>query len=274
MNEKETLMLSLLLIGVILSGCLSSNPNKTPNEFPHDEQTPHRLFEQYAAKSGTTIEQTMNFFKEVYGVSEEKEIFAALPTKPHDFEEKKQALHDGNGAALLELDPSVYLLPEFYPTFLTSGLKTWINAPNQPVQTIGVGGTPGDQIAHIPTPDGEFITTLFVTSSWGSTHYQGMKLAYTIEPDANITLTFEPENLVVGPTFPVFSEEWAQKVIIRGKMENVKEGTYHITLYPDTPNPAQSNEWAQSRNPYVQYPGPLSSAEGIGTLTLERKNQP
>jgi hypothetical protein len=261
-------MIKYLILLLLLAGCAQPPVGGEVNiekEF-HD----HDIFEQYSQANGTTIEETKEFFQNTHGIDEEKNIFANLPPPNPQFLEWKSILNGGDGNALGETPENAYLQPEFYPTFETSGIQTWIHAPSIPTFSLGLNGTPGIQEATINQPTADFNTTLFITAAWGSTVHQGMRLRYKVVPSALIHLDFEPSEFVIGPSFPTFHEKWAQKVIVRGTMNNVPEGEYHVYILPALPNPIEANQWKEEgHTPYVNAEGSLYSDTGIGELIIK-----
>ena len=253
-------MIVILLIGIIfLAGCVNPTTNTSQER---------SVFAEYATAHGTTQQETQEFFAETYGINEEKEIWEKLPQQPENFQEYANEWNGINGNSLGETPREVFAQPEFYPTYETSGKTKWVNAPVVPAQTIGIGGTPGIQEATMPEGTGVFDTALFVTSAWGATYYQGMRLAYRVNPETDIRLMFEPEEIVVGPNFPTFSENWAEKVKIRGLVGDIAPGVYEITIYADTPTQEKVEEWRGNYQPYINANGVITSNEGMGTLVL------
>lgn len=258
----------------LVAGCLA--PAESDLGKPNPPLIGYGLFAGYADTHEITIEETKLFFQEVYGLKNEEQIFAKIPPLSNRMESIQKGMMGEEGNAMKNIPESIYLRPEFYPTYSTSGVKTWTHAPPIPAATIGIGGTPGEQKATIPIGGGTFETVLFVTSAWGSTYYQGMTLAYRVEPAGDIQLEFNPSTFVLGPAFPQFDEKWAQKVEIRGEVgSEVGEGNYQIFLYPALPSGENEKEWREKYAPYIHAAGAVVDPEGIGTLflTIEGENE-
>lgn len=272
MQHRVTLI-GLLIITIALAGCTSTpapNPNITPIILP-DPSTPlhqHQIFQQYATSRGITPQETTQFFQTTYGISEEG-IYSQLPTPAATFFQDVNTLHYGNGIEINTIPAESYLQPEFFPTFTTSGIKTWIEAPTQFPNTFGFSSTPAEQQATLAEDSNGFTTTLFIGSAWGVTYYQGMAFRYTIIPQADIQLTFDPPHILAGPTFPAFTPEWMHKITINGNIgAAVPAGTYTISIFPaDAPIEVQ-NEWYSQHPRYINGNGLIGPANGLATLTL------
>ncbi|MFH0969877.1 MAG: hypothetical protein V1776_00220 [Candidatus Diapherotrites archaeon] len=262
-----------IILLILMTGCIHDDTTKTiPKTEPIEKIHNHHIFEQRAQKKGVTLEEVEKFFKEVYGLNNEKEIFTQLPAMPTQFEEHTQVWKDGNMNKLAEITNATYMQPEFHPTFHTTGINTWINAPENKTYTIGIQSTPATQEAVISTQETEFDTTLFIGGGWGSTYYQGLSFRTTIEPETTYAVDFEPNDILVGPTFPAFSPEWMKKIRIRGTItptEGTKE--YVLRIYAKEPNPLLEKEWMEKYPPYIQVNTIIIDTEGLATLLLHVK---
>ncbi|QQR92795.1 MAG: hypothetical protein IPJ89_00950 [Candidatus Iainarchaeum archaeon] len=274
---QYTTILATTLLLVILAGCTSpaNNPaTPTPDTNHGLVPTPtlplreHAIFQQYATTNGKTIQETQTFFHNNYGIAE-NDIFAQLPSVPATFLQDVNTLHYGNGLGTNLIPRESYLQPEFFPTFSTTGIQTWAKAPDQFPNTVGLSSTPAEQQATLASDSNGFTTTLFIGSAWGVTYYQGMAFRYTIQPAADIHLSFDPPHILAGPTFPVFTPEWMHKITVDGTIgTDVEEGTYTITIYPaDAPIEVQE-QWYDAHPRYVSGNGLIGPSDGLATFTL------
>lgn len=217
-----------IILLFVLLGCVNSNP-------PPEEQNPslheHGLFEKYATNHNQSLTEATTFFKNHYLLESEQAIYEKLPTPPTDFTQWNEKWKKGNTEELSLVPSTVYLQPEFYPTFETKGITMWTDAEPTASQRIGIASTPAEQEATLPTDSNAFQTILFVGSAWGSTHAQAIGLAAQIEPETDIHVNINPQNIIIGPNFPQFSDDWMQRITIAGELgETVKEGTYIVRI--------------------------------------------
>ncbi len=265
---------------VLLAGCLQtaeppSQEKKTLNTNSlFEEREKYDLFEKHAATHQKTMVETIDFFSHVYEIMDEKDIFAELPSPNDEFFTDAQKWADGNTQSLLEIREETYLQPEFYPTFLDTGIKTWIEAPDAYPSIIGIASVPAEQEAVIQNDTNELETVLFVGTAWGTTHYHGLGFYTTIEPESTsnqkIQVQFEPNNVVVGPTFPVFDKEWVKKVTITISIpEKLEPGTYTIHVWPTEPTRENHEKWSQQYTNYVSGAGPIINSKGLAELQLK-----
>ncbi len=268
-------------IAILVSGCIGSpsttnppiidkNESINPAIYPADLATLHyhNIFQQYAEANGKNIAETTQFFQQTYGI-EEAGIFRQLPTPSEAFEQDVNTLNYGNGLSVNQIPAESYLQPEFYPTFESTGIKTWTQATAPLTNTFGVASTPADQQATLEPDSNGFTTTLFIGSAWGVTYYQGMAFRYVIEPQADIQLTFSPNNILMGPTFPAFTPEWMHKITVDGTIgEDVGEGTYTINIFPaDAPIEIQEG-WYAEHPRYINGNGLIGPSNGLATFVL------
>ncbi len=266
--------LATIFIAILVLGCVTPSPptpvtptstGPTPTYNPPRSQS---IFASHATQNQLTIEQTRTFFKENYGITED-DIYAQLPPTPASFQNDVNTLHYGNGISIGQIPLESYRQPEFYPTFSTSGIKTWATAPATLPNTIGIASTPAVQEAVLAPDTNGFSTTLFVGSAWGVTYYQGMGFRYRIQPAANIQLQFTPPHVLLGPTFPVFTPEWIHRITIDAQIPpEVPPGQYQITIYPASAPIEQQEKWYATHSRYINGDGIITPSEGLATLTL------
>ena len=273
---KETLGLLILLL-LASSGCVQTPSNTVPNEnLPIQNETntdtihSHHLFQGYADAHGISLVETQDFFEKNYLLTNEKDIFEALPTLPRTFEGDVEALQSGNMERLLSVPYETYIQPEFYPTFATRGIDTWRRAPLAMETTLGISTTPAEQYATLQEGTNRFESVLFVGSAWGATHYQGIAIGYEVIPTADIHVQFSPSYVMAGPAFPIMDQNWMHKIALHGNVgTNVGEGTYHIRAFLISPTPDQLEEGFKDHpTQYVPANEGIQIGEGIGDFYL------
>ena len=269
-----------ILLGIFLMGCIGAPPGNNPDTNQHMGAKPptpyspniatlhHQLFERHAEMNGKTIEETIAFFRQTYGI-DETDIYRQLPPPSETFAQDVNTLNYGNGLSVNQIPPESYLQPEFYPTFESTGIKTWVEATAPLTNTFGFASTPAEQQATLEADSNGFTTTLFIGSAWGVTYYQGMGFRYTIQPAANIQLQFSPNHVLMGPTFPIFTPEWLHKITIDGTIgEEVEGGEYTINIFPaDAPIEAQE-AWYAAHPRYINGNGLIGPSNGLATFVL------
>lgn len=190
-------------------------------------------------------------------------VFKNLPQYPKDFRDVWTLVYY-NRLQILEnftkgVDDSVYYLqPEFYESlFDTSGVHFYAGfEEDQPVNfsymgIYGYGAYPMDFYRKIISEEGrrggrlKIIT--FWHSSWGVSKYQGFNLeavypeegrvaSFDIKQDPEVArehleVNVEPKIFLLGPSWPIFHKNWAQKITININISpEIPEGRYYIGL--------------------------------------------
>ncbi len=179
-----------------------------------------------------------------------KEAFAELPAMPEDFGEKMHSMDSGlfNSIAL-GLEEEYYKQPEFLPLFEEIGLRYWQSPDLRRWGKEGFGIYPSER-AHKIKPGGELYVTVFVHSAYGIESFQGLRLYSFFPCDKNaerfFSIEIEPENMLVGPTYPIVNRDWMHKVVIKIKAsEEAEPGRYLIGFNAASPAAEQDNEWRE-----------------------------
>ncbi len=210
-----------------------------------------------------------------YGLSQA--MFRNLPPLPPDFWEVDEKFYQGGITDFVELGDEYYRQPEFYPTF-EDNIEFIKNPQGGRIYAFGIGAYPGDIGAEVP-PDSIFTVATFFHSSWLVETHQGVKLEAVypertdiLNPDlqdVNFTVkqepskmgkyfnvTFDPELFVLGPTAPVFDENWTLKVKINVTVDKeAPKGTYVIGVNPVVPSPEYSELWLKTYEKYSDAAG-------------------
>lgn len=265
----------LVLILVAFGGCThekiilsSEKEGKNLETSQKMEIHTHQLYEKHAQAHGITTDVTREFFFKQYGLENEKQIYEKLPYPPATFEGDANQLYSGKVERVNEIPANVYRQPEFHPLFARQGVRAWTEAKSIAQTVIGITSFPAEQTATVDAARGGIETALFVSSAWGAAQSQATGFRYTVQPAGPIEVRIEPNEIVLGPTFPRFSEDWIQKIKIQIKWNSKLEaGTYEVTLYPDVP----SESFVRRLEPNVVYAGSngIGMGEGLATLTLQ-----
>ncbi len=267
MKAKGT---KFLVFGIILllAGCIQPantlTSGKNPTEYEKDW-----MLDGYAAQHEKTREQAEKFFQQTYGINSEKDIAKKLPKRTEKFEKDKQKIMAGSGEELAAISRENYLQPDFYDTFETTGKKTWTNAPDLQLETVGLFSTPAEQEATLEKNSTTFETYLFVGSAWGATQFQGVGFFAVTEPQAPIVFEIDPPATLAGPSFPILDEQWTNRIRIRGEITgNISPGKYIITIKAVNPTYEKQEEWANAHARYVNADTSFMDPKGLATLTL------
>ncbi len=183
----------------------------------------------------------------------DRAIFENLPDFPLDFYFVDFQAENFISDSATE---SYYKQPEFYPTWETSGVDTFKNPVPDRASILGIGAYPADRTTNI-RGDGEVNVTVFFHSSWSVQTYQGMRLNIINPVPEYFDISLDKNDLVLGPNYPKFDNQWAQKVIVRIRSKNAPSGNYTIGLNPSAPPKEKSTEWSQKYRPYIEFFGGL-----------------
>jgi len=200
--------------------------------------------------------------REAYGIS--TRIFEKLPPVPDDFLYKMYLLKYGRFVDIGSLGPEYYLQPEFDPLFTKFGLNYWKEWKSGGYKkthwgTVGLRSYPYSQ--HILTQPGySFNVTLVFSTDWNIETYQGVKLTpvyltdavsedgkpFKASPDASkyINVNITPDEFLLTPAFPQFTENWAKKITFTGKVaDDTPDGTYILSMMVSKPSSETSDKW-------------------------------
>ena len=176
------------------------------------------------------------------------DIFKNLPAIPNDFWRTKYEMSSGQISmkTLADMDSAYYLQPEFIKNnFIDGGINFWKNPDIYHWYPEGYGTYPHQ--AYVNTiPGDDFDVYTFTYTSWGVEGYQGFSLnpAYPetiVNPEGNkvytnpdnaqkyFTISISPNALLLEPTYPIFMDDWSQKIQVHVKVsEDTPAGIYAI----------------------------------------------
>ena len=277
---KIKYMLGLIVLGVMLSGCINTPDVKnTTTTLPKAEpQHPvvTTITNPNAAQQDAAFEDYLVKFKQKrmfrgndsvpdrasYGIS--TKVFDLLPPVPNDFLYKVYLIKYGRFVNVGELGPEYYKQPEFDPDFTKFGLRYWEewkdeNYTKKHWGTVGIRSYPFSQ--HIMSKPGySFNIMLFISANWNIETYQGIRLttrfldkaftedgkAIVSSPNASMYVhaNITPNEFLLTPAFPQFTDNWVQKVNVVGKVsENSPKGTYILSMEVGKPEQKNSDKW-------------------------------
>ncbi len=258
---------------LLLSGCIQATPPPEGDE-PTRPIGTDWMIEGYANSHGVTTQQAQKFFQKTYEISQKEDITRNIPARNDTYAGDRKKINGGNTEELATIARENYLQPDFYDTFETVGKKIWIQAPEQLPETFGIFSVPAEQEATLASGSNEFVTHLFVGSGWGTTYFHGTKFYATIEPNAPITITMTPSEVLTGPTFPIIDKNWVERISIRGEINGVvKPGRYVITIHPTDPTNEKYEKWATDHQRIVGGSEYFVDPRGLATLTLDVTTQ-
>lgn len=181
-----------------------------------------------------------------------KRVFSNLPSVPDDWGAVRYAFMNGKYYILSSIDSGYYLQPEFYEDWSSQGLA--YHRSSGFGCNAGFFATPSSQ--KIYTQAGASIDTyVLVRSSFCMPRKQSLRLKamypergvtddgleFSQNPlivERNIRVTFDPDGFVLGRAYPVFDNNWVNKVKVRINVnDNIQPGLYVVSLTSDEYKP-------------------------------------
>jgi len=201
----------------------------------------YNLFENASAHLGIPLEEVPEYFS----LRSEKEVFSELPAAAEELSEIAYLLATGKYFSIGYLDETYYKQPEFYPNFKEHGLTYWTEPDPRYWTPHGYGSYPSEQWAELKKGETEeFTAVVFFYSNWGVQTFQGVTLMQDSESKEYFDLEISPQNLLLEPSFPKFYENWAHKIIIRGRLlPETGPGEYNIGINVERPPADLRSRW-------------------------------
>lgn len=221
----------------------------------------YHIFQKAADNFKLSPEEYSAYAKSSLLLESEADIFSSLPPIPDDFGEVAYELANGKFFDIGALEGEYYLQPELYPGFKTTGLDTFTKYDPKYWAPGGYGTYPSDQEDELVLGSQEsFSAVVFVHSGWLVQTYQGVTLVPSVTSLEKFDIVITPDNFLLGPSWPKFSRDWVQKVVITGKLKpGVSLGNYKVELNVVTPPIDLQKKWgAEHRNLYFN-----ASASGL-----------
>ncbi|MDO8340246.1 MAG: hypothetical protein Q7T16_06335 [Candidatus Burarchaeum sp.] len=191
-------------------------------------------------------------------------LFAQLPEFPKDLHKAAVfvTLNYLNGSELAALGEEYWKQPEFYPGFWLSGVGLMQEPPQNRWGASGMRGYPVEHFVDA-SAGGAFVSANFFTTSWLVMNRQAVALEphVVVEEGTNVSaeeaasyfnISIGPREFILGVAWPVFEENWAQKVVVDVKVSgNVKPGKYQIYFDVVPPSEEAAEKWAAEGLAYV-----------------------
>jgi hypothetical protein len=206
--------------------------------------------------------------RDSYNVS--RAVFELLPKPPKCFASIMQLYREGKFSDDFFFTKEFSLQPEFYPTFLESGIEYWTNPIATHWGAVGFGAFPFER-KIIANAGSKAKTRFFLHSGFGVRSFQGVKIAVEFEnPEdadfAKIKLDEESSNgFLLGPNFPKFDENWARQIDAEIEIaQNAQPKQIAILLKTKAPDKKQALEWKK------QYSNYYNATDFVGEKTVSR----
>ena len=165
-----------------------------------------------------------------------------IPPKPDDYVLIMRELDSGY-INILELDKSYWLQPDFYPSW-KHAQKFYTEHDYSRWGVGGYGAYPANpEIIFDKTNIGTWIEdSILFKTGYGIETWQGIKLI--AENNEYFDVSIKPNELLLEPTFPVFSEDWVRTLIYRVTIKKEPpKGEYRINIYQVEPSEENSEKW-------------------------------
>ena len=197
-------------------------------------------------------------------------VFEELSRPPSDFSKLVSLMHSNSFATYTFFGEAYYLQPEFYTSFPGSALSYWKQPSTTHYGAMGYGFFPASQ--RISIKKGKTVTArFFLHTGFGVQSWQGMSVK-TMNENENLQVETIPmqQDILLGPTFPKFSREWAKAIDVKIHAPNaIRPGTYYIKFFASFPSQEKSSEWKQKHKKY--FDAAMAGAAVSHTIELEVK---
>ncbi len=170
-----------------------------------------------------------------YGLSQG--TFAALPAMPSNFQQVEKEI---NKSMLFDVGEEYWKQPEFYPTF-EKFIPLMKKPPAERIAIWGVGIYPARH-EYRAQKGSEFTATVYLHASWLVQTYQGAKLVAEYDK-RYFDVSVSPDIVLLGPAYPKFDKNWAQKITVKVRVKEVPKGVHYIIVNPKAPPDEKILEW-------------------------------
>lgn len=165
-----------------------------------------------------------------------------IPPKPDDWALIMRELNS-EYIDITKLNRSYWLQPDFYPGWNTAkGFYTQHDYSRWGV--VGYGAYPANpRIIFNRSEVGSWVSdTVIFRTGYGIETWQGVKLKP--EDSKYFDINLSPEQMLLSPTFPIFSKDWARLINYTITVKKKPPaGVYNISVYAVSPDKKQSKEW-------------------------------
>ena len=279
-NKIMSVLLAIVLVTVIYSGCISTtntNSSVTTTIKANVMRGTLPPMNNVKITQNMTFDEFMGKFKQrrifsdngssvpdrgSYGIP--LEVFKNLPPLPVDFLYKVYMIKLGKFFDIGNMDESYWKQPEFDPEFTRMGLRYWKEISNNDYKKThwsasGVRSYPFEQYVS-SKPGYSFNVSVIFSTDWSVEAYQGVRIVpkflsnatygdgkfVTSTSDASdyISVNVTPQEFLLTPAYPMFTQEWNKKLTFTGKIsEKTPPGTYILSYDIQKPRQENSDKW-------------------------------
>lgn len=187
-----------------------------------------------------------------YGLGQK--TFSSLPAMPSNFQQVEETV---NKSMIYDVGEEYWKQPEFYPTF-EKFVALMKSPPAERIAIWGVGVYPARH-EYKAQQGSEFSFVVYLHASWLVQTYQGAKLIADYDK-RYFDVSVSPDTVLLGPAYPKFDKNWAQKITVSVRVKEAPEGTHYISINPKEPPEGKALEW-RSRYKGLYVSMPASSPE-------------
>ena len=268
--KKTFVLLGLLLGALLFAGCTNQGTGNNASATPIPTLTSGlTVSEQELAKYPDLSE----FIKAYQRIGEPAKrpdylpsiVFSKLPPFPRDFYSVRLLLRYGKFTDFNKFGPEYWKQPEFYPNWEAQGVPLYQHPETGRWGAFGVGSYPSEIVVETPKT-GTFEVPFYMFTSWSIQTYQGMSFTYgfpkssfaefaqyadnsknvTQDPDVvknYFDVEITPKEMLLPPNFPIFEQDWSQRVAVKVRVKNPPSGHYVIGIGTAPPSRASADKW-------------------------------
>lgn len=210
-----------------------------------------------------------------------------IPPKPDNWGIIVRELESGY-IDITKLNKSYWLQPDFYPSWKVAK-KFYTEHDYSRWGVYGSGIYPANpEVIFNKKSIGTWIQDItLLRTGYGIETWQGIKLV--AEENEYFDLVIEPNEFLLEPTFPVFSDNWVQPITYRVTIiKEPPKGEYSIKVFSVSPNKENAEKWfwevlkkesTPEEREMITRAKLQADAEGkipqqfVNWITLERKNK-
>lgn len=186
-------------------------------------------------------------------------MFKNLPPMPADFQQVHILILYNKIKDYTTYGPEYWKQPEWFPSWADNCVPLLQNPPQDRWAAVGVGTFPY-RASYLAQPGDRIKAVLFVKSSCLVITYQGVRMNYVFpesarrladeifyqtpsETEKYLTIAFDPQEFILEPSYPVFSEEYVKRIEIDIDVDpETPSGTYFVSFDPGAPSSEFSDE--------------------------------
>lgn len=172
------------------------------------------------------------------------ELTEVLPEKERNFPLITREIYAGAPIDLCTLSEGVYKWPDFYPNWPNAKAREYDSHDYSRWIPYGYGAYPAD-VGYTATglkAGDELTQCMIVRAGFGAETWQGIRLVASADGPFDVSL--EPDHIKLSPSFPKFTYDWAQKVMVRIRATGpVQPGTYTVSVNAVQPDDVYNRQW-------------------------------